>query len=64
MTDTKPASSPSQAKEIRLRYEMVNGVLQIDVRSRGLQDDPNLIALHLQLALDRMLAGAEAPDNS
>jgi hypothetical protein len=61
MTDTASTSSPSKAKEIRLRFEMVDGVLQIDVRSRGLNDDPNLIALHLQLALDRMLASAEVP---
>lgn len=56
MTDASEiATAP---KEINLRYEMVDGVLQISVSSEGLDDDPNLIAMHLALALDRMQAAA------
>lgn len=58
MTDQQP--SASSAKEINLRYKMLDGVLQIDVRSEGLNDDPNLIAMHLALALDRMRQAGEA----
>lgn len=56
MTDASDiATAP---KEINIRYEMVDGVLQISVSSAGLDDDANLIAMHLALALDRMQASA------
>jgi hypothetical protein len=58
MTDaSQPASA---AKEINLRYQMVDGIMQIDIASEGLEDDPNLIAMHLALALDRMTRGSSS----